>query len=137
MQQFVTSFQNYIIQQVHRSEWQGFVGRIQQASSVEQLSAEHRRYLDAMLEKCLITKGASRVQDLLESMFQCIFRFCAEMQRSPVDAAKCTEIFGKFRKSCHFLCEVLRIMTSVKKNDHIDALLLTWDFNRHYRNRPK
>ncbi len=133
MQQFVTAFQDYIIQQVHQIGWKLFVEKLEEVESVEQLIQEHHNYLDAMLDKCLISKSETPVTKLLETMFDYIFKFRTEMQKTEPDVKNCKIIFASFQKCSVFLGSILRSMTSKIKNDHIEALLLSWDFNHYFR----
>ncbi|CAH1784421.1 unnamed protein product [Owenia fusiformis] len=146
MQHFVKVMQGYIANQIIHVTWQEFQTELaDNMHNVDDLHHKHADYLNKAVFRCLINKRARPVMKIIEDIFTLILKFrtqllSASWERHPVDGQphhqhfeQMTATYKTFKEYSLFLFKVVNKLASRGYQTHLQELLLSLNFNGHYK----
>eukprot|EP00826_Nyctotherus_ovalis_P064685 TRINITY_DN9492_c0_g6_i1.p2 TRINITY_DN9492_c0_g6~~TRINITY_DN9492_c0_g6_i1.p2 ORF type:complete len:115 (-),score=41.02 TRINITY_DN9492_c0_g6_i1:1144-1488(-) len=75
MQHFISMIDQYVYSEVIHKSWLIFQDRLKDARRYSELVEAHEEYANRIIDKCLLSKSASKIHTQLTEMLKLIFSF--------------------------------------------------------------
>lgn len=140
MQQFISIMEGYIVNQVLHVSWQEFQKNLQDhVFSLDDLRDRHSEFVDKAVFRCLLSKKAGPVMNIIKEIFTTIHKFHFQLTSSiwegPVSTAhtKMCETHKRFHQRAQFLFTVVTKLVQRGYQPHLEDFLLRLNFNLFYK----
>ncbi|XP_065912106.1 gamma-tubulin complex component 6-like isoform X2 [Dysidea avara] len=140
MQQFINVMEGYIVNQVLHVSWLEFQKNLKEnVSSLDDLRDRHSEFIDKALFRCLLSKKAAPVMNIIKDIFSNIHKFHFQLTSSvwegPVSTAhtKMCETHKRFHQRARFLFTVVTKLVQRGYQPHLEDFLLRLNFNLFYK----
>lgn len=143
MQHFISMIDQYVYSEVIDKSWLILQDRLKDARRYSELVEAHEEYANRIIEKCLLSKSASKIHTQLTEMLKLIFSFQSAVLLhdeneilDESDFKKLRDIGTKFDKYLQthssYMAFIYKVMKKLASKTQFKSLVLTLDYNEYY-----